>query len=517
MRLIDYFDNSAATRPSKIAFVQPDGSSLTYAQAHEQSRRIASALHGYGVSESGKIAVYSPNDARAFIAMLGIFRSGRIWVPLNARNTVEDNSAFMTYTDVEGLFYHSSFGKEVLQLKARAPQLKLLVCLDDAGEIGSTLREFCAQPGTAVPDLPDDSLRPCNILATGGTTGRSKGAVWTNQTWETLIASFWTSTDATGPDPVHLCVAPMTHGAGVLALMLMPKAPTNVILDKTDPAVILSAIETYGVTHLYLPPTVLYSLLSSPKLTMKDLSSLRFFLISAAPVAPEKLRTALQVFGPVMAQAFGQAEAPFFLTFLSPDDHKRGTSEGSELLRSCGRPTMFSRVEIMDEEGTLLAPRSVGEIVARSNLVMKEYYKDPEATRAVSTFGWHHTGDIGFKDEDGFVYIVDRKRDMIISGGFNVFSTEVEARLLAHECVQDCAVIGVPDEKWGEAVTAIVELKAGTAVTPDELIAFCRSTLGGVKTPKAIEIWPTLPRSPVGKVLKRAIRHRYWEGRSRAI
>jgi acyl-CoA synthetase (AMP-forming)/AMP-acid ligase II len=178
---------------------------------------------------------------------------------------------------------------------------------------------------------------------------------------------------------------------------------------------------------------------------------------------------------------------------------------------------MFSRVEIMNEAGDLMPPRAMGEIVARSNLVMKEYYKDPEATKAVSAFGWHHTGDIGFKDEEGYVYIVDRKRDMIISGGFNVFSTEVEAHLLAHKAVQDCAVIGVPDEKWGEAVTAVVELRAGTAATPDELIAFCRPALGGVKTPKHIEIWPTLPRSPVGKVLKRAIRDRYWVGRNRAV
>ncbi|WMT73472.1 AMP-binding protein [Bradyrhizobium sp. Ash2021] len=517
MRLIDYFDNSATSHPSKVAFVQPDGSSLTYAQAQQQSLRIASAIEGAGISRDGKIAVYSPNDARAFIAMLGIFRCGRVWVPLNARNTVEDNSAFMNYTDVECIFYHSTFEAEIRQLKASAPQLKLMICLDDRSGPGPSLSEFCDGATAAIPDLPDDPLRPCNILATGGTTGRSKGAVWTNQTWETLIANFWTCNDATGPAPVHLCVAPMTHGAGVLALMLMPMAPTNVILDKVDPAVILDAIEKHGVTHLYLPPTVLYALLSSPELRTKKLSSLRFFLISAAPVAPERLRTAVEVFGPVMAQAFGQAEAPFFLTFLSPDDHKRGLAAGSDLLRSCGRPTMFSRVEIMDEHGSLLAPRSVGEIVARGCLVMKEYYKDPEATRAVSGFGWHHTGDIGFKDEDGYVYIVDRKRDMIISGGFNVFSTEVEARLLAHQSVQDCAVIGIPDEKWGEAVTAVVELKAGASATADELIAFCRATLGGVKTPKAIEIWPTLPRSPVGKVLKRAIRDRYWEGRSRAV
>src|SRR5262249_39093273 len=157
-------------------------------------------------------------------------------------------------------------------------------------------------------------------------------------------------------------------------------------------------------------------LLASPELKTKRLSSLRFFLISAAPVAPEKLRVAVEAFGPVMAQAFGQAEAPFFLTFLSPDDHRRAVDDKvPDLLRSCGRGTMFSRVEIIDEQGNVLPPCAVGEIVARSNLVMKEYYKDPEATRAVSVFGWHHTGDIGFKDEDGYFYIVDRKRDMIIS------------------------------------------------------------------------------------------------------
>jgi acyl-CoA synthetase (AMP-forming)/AMP-acid ligase II len=511
VQLIDYFDGSAHRFPSRTAFVQPDGTRISYTEAQRQSRLIAGALHRAGVSASGKVAVYSPNDARAFIVMLGIFRSGRIWVPLNARNTVEDNAAFLNYTDVECLYYHGSFEQQAGQLRARAPNLKLCIRLDGDDALAG-IEEAC------FPELPDDPLRSCNIFATGGTTGRSKGAVWANQTWETLIANFWTSVDATDASPVHLCVAPMTHGAGVLALMLMPKAPINVLLDKADPDLILRAIETHGVTHLYLPPTVLYALLANPALKTAKLSSLRFFLISAAPVAPEKLRAAVQTFGPVLAQAFGQAEAPFFLTFLSPDDHRRAIAEErSPLLRSCGRPTMFSRVEIMDEVGNLLASRQVGEIVARSNLVMKEYYKDPEATRAVSAFGWHHTGDVGFKDEEGYVYIVDRKRDMIISGGFNVFSSEVEARILAHEAVLDCAVVGVPDEKWGEAVKAVVQLKPGMTATPEDLIAFCRPTLGGVKTPKTVEIWPDLPRSAVGKVLKREIRARYWAGRSRAV
>lgn len=201
MRLIDYFDMGAASDPAKTAFVQPDGTCLTYAEVEQQSRRIAAALHASGLAEAGKVAVYSPNDARAFIAMLAIFRSGRIWVPLNARNTVEDNSAFMNYTDVECLFYHSSFENEVRRLGASAPQLRQCICLDRDGELGPSLAAFGTAASSLCPDLPGDPHRPCNILATGGTTGRSKGAVWTNLTWESLIANFWTSVDPTGPSP----------------------------------------------------------------------------------------------------------------------------------------------------------------------------------------------------------------------------------------------------------------------------------------------------------------------------
>jgi acyl-CoA synthetase (AMP-forming)/AMP-acid ligase II len=171
----------------------------------------------------------------------------------------------------------------------------------------------------------------------------------------------------------------------------------------------------------------------------------------------------------------------------------------------------------MDEEGRILPTGSTGEIVTRGNLVMAGYYKDPTATAAVSEFGWHHTGDVGIKDEAGYVYIVDRKRDMIITGGFNVFSTEVEGALHSHPDVLDCAVVGVPDEKWGEAVKAIVELKADAKATPDDLLTHSRALLGGVKTPKTIEIWKTLPRSPVGKVLKRAIRDSFWVGQTRSV
>ncbi|MEL0211961.1 MAG: AMP-binding protein, partial [Novosphingobium sp.] len=204
---------------------------------------------------------------------------------------------------------------------------------------------------------------------------------------------------------------------------------------------------------------------------------------------------------------------------LSPEDHLRAVSNetDSALLSSCGRPTMFAEVEIMDETGRILPQGERGEIVARGNLVMAGYYKDPQATDEVSGFGWHHTGDIGWKDAEGYVYIVDRKRDMIISGGFNIFTTEVEAALMAHPAVLNCAVIGIPDDKWGEAVKAVVELKPGETAEPDELIAHCKTALGSVKSPKTIDIWDELPRSPVGKILKRSIRDQFWSTQNRAV
>jgi acyl-CoA synthetase (AMP-forming)/AMP-acid ligase II len=219
-----------------------------------------------------------------------------------------------------------------------------------------------------------------------------------------------------------------------------------------------------------------------------------------------------------MSQSFGQAEAPMFCTYLSPQDHLViGSNTKEKRLASCGRQTLQTRVRIMDDEGNILPPNERGEIVVQGNLVMTGYYKNPEATEEVSTFGWHHTGDIGYIDEDGYVYIVDRKKDMIITGGFNVYPSEIEQVIWGHPSVQDCAVIGAPDEKWGEAVKAVIELKPGCTLEEEEIISLCKKTLGSVKAPKSVEIWKSLPRTPVGKVRKKDIRASYWSDKERAI
>jgi acyl-CoA synthetase (AMP-forming)/AMP-acid ligase II len=303
-----------------------------------------------------------------------------------------------------------------------------------------------------------------------------------------------------------------------VAFPLLAMGATQVIIPRVDPLDIMRCIQQHKVTTLFLPPTAIYSLLAHPRVREFDYSSLKYFIYAAAPMSAEKLKEALAIFGPVMAQTFGQAESPMLCTFLSPQEHLViGDPQKEKRLLSCGRPTLMTQVEIMDEEGNLLPCDEKGEIVTRGNLVMKGYYKNEAATQQASAFGWHHTGDVGYKDSDGYLYIVDRKRDMIISGGFNIYPSEIEQVIWSHPAVQDCAVVGAPDDKWGEAVTAVVEVKPGLSVTPEALSAWCRERLGGMKTPKRIEIWDRLPRSPVGKVLKRDIREKYWAGRERRV
>jgi len=281
-----------------------------------------------------------------------------------------------------------------------------------------------------------------------------------------------------------------------------------VIMHHPDTGEFLDLIARYRVTHTFLPPTVIYMLLDHPKLESADLSSLQCFWYGAAPISVTRLTEALEKIGP-MAQLFGQTEAPMMISMLPPEDHYNPDgSIATARLSSAGRVGPLVRVGIMDSAGNLLPAGERGEIVVRGSLVMDGYYKNAEATAEASAHGWHHTGDIGYLDANNFLYIVDRAKDMIITGGFNVYSVEVENALQAHETIQDCAVIGLPDDKWGERVVAVVQARAGRTIDVAAVSSFVKQRIGSVKTPKQIEVWDDLPRSKVGKVLKSEIRAR---------
>lgn len=347
-----------------------------------------------------------------------------------------------------------------------------------------------------------------------------KGVMNTHRSVQTFCAHFMINFPYEDEHrPVNLAAAPMTHTAGTLSLPCSARGGTVVVITKPDPALMLAMIPKYKVTETFLPPTVIYRLLDVPDLAQKvDFSSLKYFLYGAAPMSVEKLKQAIETFGPVMAGGYGQTEAPASISNLPPSEHLHGGQLASdERLSSVGRPNPLIRVEIIDDAGNILAQGETGEICVRGDLVMKGYYKAPEKTAETIIDGWLHTGDIGHLDANGYLHITDRKKDMIISGGFNVYPSEVEQVLWAHPAVQDCAVIGVPDATWGESVKAVVELSSGQSVSAEELISLCKARLGSVKAPKSVDFIDALPRSPVGKVLKKDLRAHYWQSVDRQI
>jgi acyl-CoA synthetase (AMP-forming)/AMP-acid ligase II len=513
MRIADYLDKGASLGPDAPCLTT-DNVSMSYAEVQALSHKVASALRASGVGPGGKVAILSANDPVAFTCVFGISRAGAVWCPINPRNEAAENRELLDLFDCEVLLFQRSFAPLVERIRDDLPKVHTWVCLD--GEVESALGwdDFLSRAGADAVDLPVDlpavDLSGADDLAmivgTGGTTGRPKGVMLTGTNLETMSALTLIGYPFEGR-PVYLALAPLTHAAGVLCFPILCLGGEVVIMRSPDVGGFLSLLERHHVTHTFLPPTLIYMVLGHAALDTTDLSSLQCFWYGAAPMSAARLQEALERIGPVMAQLFGQTEAPMMVSMMPPADHFRPDgSVAVERLSSAGRPAPLVTVAIMDLDGRVLGPGERGEIVVRSSLVMPGYYKNPDATAEASRFGWHHTGDIGYLDADSFLFIVDRAKDMIITGGFNVYSTEVEQALMQHPDLQDCAVVGLPDEKWGERVEAVVQALPGRSVDPAEVVAFVKARIGGVKAPKAVHVWSDLPRSKVGKVLKTEIK-----------
>jgi len=513
--LIEFFDKGVAIEPERPCLVSAD-TVQSYAEVQRSSYRIANALLRENIGLGAHVAVLSHNALRAFECVLGVIRAGGAWIPVSPRSALEEIVYVLDHTDVTVLFYARDFAVLVGQVLQLCPRISQAVCIDGHVDNHSSLDEWLrdASDERVAVDIPPDAI--ATLACSGGTTGKPKGVVTTHRVWANRIAE--TLLRVSVKRPVHLIAAPMTHAAGGAALEMMPMGATHVILPGFDPEAVVRAIGHYGVTHLFLPPTAIYRLLAYAGVRQGNYSSLRYFTYAAAPMAPHRLREAIEVFGPVMGQGYGSTEMGTSTCWFSPQEHADALAAGDERrLSSCGRPSPLARVEIADESGALLPAGEQGEIVVRSYSNADGYYNNPTETAAIFKDGWFHTGDVGLKDEAGWLYLRDRKKDLINSGGLKVYPSEIEKLLLSHPAVQECAVIGVPHDDWGEAVKAIVELKPGSQATEAELSGLCRAHLGGYKVPKSIEIWPEIPRSPVGKVLKRVIRERFWQGSGRSI
>jgi len=516
MRIVDVLERSPALTKGDARFIDLDNNvTLSYQEVLNVSLHIASLLTERGIKSQDVIATYAPNSVAAYCCIFAISQVGAVWLPLNAKNTIEANLILFNKSNAVMLFMDDS-------ISASLPGLVEQQCIPFNGQqiAGLTIQSLSGAPDKAhQAEQEDDDQQLLNLFPTGGTTGESKLAEWSSLTWQTMISIQMELVPNPDIPACYLVSAPMTHAAGVASFAPMLQGASIVIMDGMVPETLLSVIETYRVTHLFLPPTAIYMLLAHEGVQDHDYSSLRYFWYAAAPMSVEKLKEAMAIFGPVMMQTYGQAEAPMLCACLSVQDHIEALEKDDfSMMRSCGKAPPQIELAIMDDEGKLLPAGQEGEIVVRGNLLMRAYYNNPEETAAIRIDGWQRTGDIGVFDQRGYLSIVDRKRDMIISGGFNVYPSEIEQHLWAHPAIKDCAVIGIPDDKWGEQVTAVVELKDPT-VKPDEqdIINYCKEKFGSVKTPKQILYWDELPRSPVGKVLKKDIRKVFWEKVDRKI
>ncbi len=416
------------------------------------------------------------------------------------------------------LFFHSSVAEQIADFASGVGSLRWIICLDK--EVGGY--PSIAGYADGAEDTPLNTHLADGDIAFQGSTGGTTGVAKLTQSGEEFIAmnmlNFMALLKFEKP-PVNLAVAPITHAAGIIAMTTLVMAGTVVLMGHPDQDALLENIEKYKVSMIFLPPTLIYVLLNHPKVGVTDFSSLEYLIAAAAPFAVEKIVQAVKTFGPVVCNAYGQTECGI-VTFLSPAEvvEALNSNEHYHRLKSVGRVCpIVSSMTIMNDEGKLLEPGETGEIVMRGPSAMLRYKDDPDATASVQTNGWHQTGDIGYIDEDGYIYVSDRKRDLIISGGFNVFPLEIEQVLAELPAVQDSAVIGVPDEKWGEAVKAIIELSPGQEITEAEVIEKCKTSLGSVRAPKSVDFIDELPRSPVGKVLKRELRKKYWDNRESNI
>ncbi|WP_207100261.1 class I adenylate-forming enzyme family protein [Paracoccus shandongensis] len=491
MHPIDFLWRRIACAPDLPAVIGEDRT-YSYADLGRAVQDRAVSLLRLDDELGGKVAIGAANTVDHLLALLSSFAAGKVWVPLNPRSGTPEIQRIIEFVrpgvilgDADMAGRLNPLGIDVIDVAAIGK---------DSVDAGTAL-PFGPQ---ALTDLPSES--PMAVKFTGGTTGQPKGVIQTFRTWTANIVTQVHELGLTERDR-YLVAAPITHGTGTYMMPLFAAGGALVFPNHSDPEGMLDAIEKHRVTLFFAPATLIMKLAEVQKAHPRDLSSLRLVIYGGAPMRPEQIRQAQAVFGPIICATYGQTEAPQIITFLPPDELT------DDRIASVGRPSLMTRVAILDSDGRMLPAGEVGEIAVRGDLVMGGYLDAPEETGKTLVNGWLRTGDSGLIDDQGYLFLRDRLRDVIITGGFNVYPSDVETVLASHPAVADCAVVGIPDDKWGEAVHAAVELKAGATVTAETLTALVREQLGPVKTPKQIHFFDDLPRSAVAKVLKPAIRN----------
>lgn len=511
---------AARNFPDKIAAIC-DGRRMTYRELDEAANRLANALRGLGLVTGDRVAVMLHNSIETVIVSVAIERAGLAFVRLSPQESLETRGYILEHSEAKAMLMDARFVEEWRQseFSRRTSRIEIAIPADAAtGALSFDQLLAAASPADPNVLVGYDDLRA--ISYTSGTTGKPKGIAYTVGAWLARLRNDLLNQDfIIDHTDVLLSVAPLTHAAGVISQLYTIRGATHVILDKFDAGAVCETIQRERVTGVFFVPTMLARLVNDPRIGDYDFSSLRRIYYAAAPISVETLKKAMEIFGPhTLRQHYGLTEHPQPITLLYPSDHDAGDDPKKiKRLGSVGRLAIGVELKIADDDGNEAGAGEAGEILIRSDAGMREYWKDPEMTASVFIDGWIRTGDIGRMDEDGYLYLVDRKQEMIISGGFNLYPREMEQVIESHPAVLEVCVIGVPDDEWGEAVKAVVVLREGERASAEEIIELCRQRLGRYKKPRSVEFVSELPKNAAGKLLRRVLRESYWVGRERKI
>jgi len=519
MTIGDLIRNHTQERPDKLALVQDDYS-RTYQQLHDESSQVAQAMLASGVGAQDRVAFLDKNVPEYFTMLFGAAKVNAVTVAVNWRLAPPEMAYILNHSKIKVLFIGEDFLEHLDKMDLEgSPKIVVL----GKSESHITYDDWIADQATIDPMVNSEPEDTCYQLYTSGTTGLPKGVELTNNNFFGMmpIASDKWKFDS---DSVNLVAMPLFHiagsGWGVVGLF---NGGTNILMRDVDPAAILDLIPKYAITNALFVPAVIQFLLMMPTLGTTDFSSMRSVIYGASPITEEVLVGGMNALGCDFCQVYGLTETTGGVTQLDFEDHDPGGPR-AHLLRSAGKAMPGTEIRIVDDQGNDLPDGEVGEIWIRSPQNLKAYYADPEATaqafpegRDANGLGWFTTGDAGYLEE-GYLFIHDRIKDMIVSGGENIYPAEIENALMSHPGVADVAVIGVPDEKWGETVKAIV-VRAPDAenAADDELIAYCRERLAHYKCPTSVDSVEALPRNPSGKILKTELREPYWQGKTRMV
>jgi fatty-acyl-CoA synthase len=488
---IEFFWRAASRHPDRIALIHPGGT-VDYRTLARKVGERATHLIAIDPTLGSLVCVGAANRVDHLVTILAVLAAGKVWVPLNPRNGDPELKRIVDFVDDALVVADRSMIDRLAGLGTTPHAIEAMV--GDAAGAGTSDLPMGQRPSLAIALDQTQAVK-----FTGGTTGAPKGVLQPLRAWNTNIVT-QSHHLALTPQDRYLVAAPLTHGTSTYMLPLLANGGALIFPEEAKPAGLLDAAERHGATLFFSPPTLILALADEQRHAPRDLASLRCIVYGGAPMRPEQIRSSQAVFGDVICTCYGQTEAPQMIAFLAPNDMRGGD------LAAVGFPTLMTQVAILDGEGAAVPVGTPGEIAVRGDLVMTGYMKAEAETRKVFVGGWLKTGDGGSIDERGCLFLGDRIRDVIISGGFNVYPSDVETVLTQHPAVADCSVVGIPDAKWGEAVQAAVKIRKDYPLDLAEMTAFLKRELGSVKAPKEIHVFEDLPRSPVGKVLKSAIR-----------